>query len=101
MCHISGSHNRHVSYGTRVSLLRVRDALAMAKQFVAWRMCWAKVLDQLIRTLEFICKVCRPGRAFLRRFLDTLKSAKASPHRLAIAADVRKEVQWWCAFLPT
>ena len=56
-------------------------------------------LQSLIGKLAFVCKWVRPGRLFLSRLLDTLRSLWRPRHCVRLRADFRKDVRWWLRFL--
>ena len=56
-------------------------------------------LQSLIGKLAFVCKCVRPGRLFLSRLLDTLRSLRRPRHRVRLTADFRKDIRWWLRFL--
>ena len=56
-------------------------------------------LQSLIGKLAFVCKCVRPGRLFLSRLLDTLRSLRRPRHRVRLRADFRKDIRWWLRFL--
>ena len=55
-------------------------------------------LQSLIGKLAFVCKCVRPGRLFLSRLLDTLRSLRSPRHRVRLTADFRKDIRWWLRF---
>ena len=56
-------------------------------------------LQSLIGKLAFVCKCVRPGRLFLSRLLDILRSLRRPRHRVRLTADFRKDIRWWPRFL--
>ena len=56
-------------------------------------------LQSLIGELAFVCKCVRPGRLFLTRLLDTLRSLRRPHHRIKLTADFKKHLCWWLRFL--
>jgi hypothetical protein len=61
--------------------------------------CSVKQLQSLIGFLAFACKAVRPGRAFLRRMLDTLKAAKSRSDRwVSLGPDFHADLAWWRLF---
>ena len=55
-------------------------------------------LQSLIGELAFVCKCVRPGRLFLTRLLDTLRSLRRPHHRIKLTADFKKHLCWWLRF---
>ena len=56
-------------------------------------------LQSLIGKLAFVCKCVRPGRLFLCRLLDTLRSLQRNHHRIKLSAEFRKDIHWWIRFI--
>ena len=51
-------------------------------------------LQSLIGKLSFVSKCVRPGRLFLTRILDTLRSLRRNHHRIKLTAEFRKDIHW-------
>ena len=56
-------------------------------------------LQSLIGKLSFVSKCVRPGRLFLTRILDTLRSLRRHHHRIKLSAEFRKDIHWWLRFI--
>lgn len=56
-------------------------------------------LQSVIGTLAFVSKCVRPGRLFLTRLLDTLRSLRRTHHRVKLSAEFRKNIPWWMRFI--
>ena len=56
-------------------------------------------LQSLIGKLAFVSKCVRPGRLFLTRILDTLRSLRRNHHRVKLSAEFRKDIRWWMRFI--
>src|SRR5262249_10713711 len=73
---------------------------ALLSKFVSTRRCRVNELQSLIGSLSFACKAIKPGRAFLRRMLDTFKSAKASSHAwISLGPEFHADLAWWRLFI--
>lgn len=59
-----------------------------------------KELQTLIGKLVFLSSCVRPGRLFVSRLLDWLRSFKDENKVVFIPKYVRKDLQWWNIFLP-
>jgi hypothetical protein len=75
--------------------------------------CTMKELQSLIGILEFATKVIRPGRLFLKRLIDLVKSfnynnnnnyygnsKKIGKAIRVITPDAKADIHWWIEFLP-
>ena len=56
-------------------------------------------LQSPIGKLAFVSKCVRPGRLFLTRILDTLRSLRRNHHRVKLSAEFRKDIRWWMRFI--
>lgn len=84
----------------RIDESRLEDTMSMLAQWETRRSCKKRQLQSLIGKLHFICKVCRPGRTFLRRMINLLSRAAHPTHHIRLTASFKKDVQWWMKFLP-
>ena len=62
--------------------------------------CNLKQLQSLIGKLNFICAVIRPGRLFLARMLEKLRS-QGNNANIVLDDEFKKDIQWWQKYLPT
>ena len=63
--------------------------------------CRKRYLLSLMGSLSHANKVVRPERAFLRRLIDLLMSAKQLDHFIRLNADARSDIEWWWQFIET
>ncbi|XP_057296127.1 uncharacterized protein LOC130625062 [Hydractinia symbiolongicarpus] len=63
--------------------------------------CTKRELLSLIGSLSFACKVVKCGRMFLRRLIDLSTTVRSLHHHISLTTESRKDIQWWCEFLPT
>ena len=58
-------------------------------------------LQQLLGKLSFVSACVRPGRAFMSRLLNALRSCSSAPRRTVhpISEDLRADINWWQYFL--
>ena len=99
-----------IEIDTTAGILRLpRDKLNqihnLLEQWAGKKVCTRRELESLIGTLQHACKVVRPGRAFLRRMIDLLRSPQRPyhhtrlnlqliPSRPAVVADICGGVEW-------
>ena len=78
-------------------LSRVKVLLA---QWSTRKTCRRRQLESLVGTLQHACRVVKPGRAFLRRMIDLLRtpSATKAHHHIRLNGQFRADLQWWCTF---
>ena len=66
--------------------------------------CSRRELESLVGVLNHACKVVRPGRSFLRRMLNLLKSPHAqyarrrATQQIRLNRDFRSDLLWWRVF---
>lgn len=58
-------------------------------------------LESLVGKLSFFCKAVRPGRAFLRRFYDIMKTVKKPHHYIRINSCLKEDFNMWLSILET
>ena len=98
-----------ITVDTEANELRLpEDKLTRLKTLLTeWgdrKACSRRELESLVGTLNHACKVVRPGRAFLRRMLNLLKSPHAQSTRRGAARqirlnrDFRSDLLWWRVF---
>ncbi|KAK3097250.1 hypothetical protein FSP39_008066 [Pinctada imbricata] len=56
-------------------------------------------MQALTGSLAFICKALPAGRAFCRRFYDSLSSASKPFHRIRITRELKEDIEIWLTFL--
>ena len=94
---------------TEANQLRLpEDKLARLRELlITWgdrKACTRRELESLTGTLNHACKAVRPGRSFLRRMLNLLKSPHAQNARkramqqIRLNRDFRSDLQWWRVF---
>ena len=80
-------------------LQRVRDTLG---RWGDRRACSRRELESLIGLLNHACKVVRPGRSFLRRMIDLLRSRSTRPGGnsfIHLNMSCRADIAWWVEFV--
>lgn len=60
-----------------------------------------KEMQSLIGSLNFACRVVRPGRAFSRRLIDSTSNLTKPHHRIRITQAIRDDLKVWLDFLNT
>jgi hypothetical protein len=84
----------------RVPSDKLATLKALLVEFTSLRRCPVKRLQSLIGSLSFACKAVRPGRAFIRRMIDTLKEAKQRNHSwVALGSEFHSDLAWWRLFI--
>ena len=86
---------------SRFDQARLTETLHMLDKWSSLEHCMKLELQSLIRKLQVICSVCRPGRIFLRRMIDLLPKATCThpSHRIRLTVAFRKDIHWWQTFL--
>ena len=56
-------------------------------------------IQHLVGKLQFICSVVRPGRLFMSRMLELLRSL-GREDRIKVSEEFKLDVAWWIKFLP-
>ncbi len=80
---------------------KVSDVIASLPNWLDRRTCKKVELLSLIGKLNFFAIVVRAGRLFVRRLIDLSKSVSRLHHYVTLNSEAKKDIQWWCTFLPT
>ena len=56
-------------------------------------------IQSLIGVLNFACRVVKPGRAFLRRLINTTLGIKCPHHLIRLNKDTKADIQLWLRFM--
>ena len=69
-------------------------------QWSSRKSCRRRQLESLIGTLQHAGRVVKPGRTFLRRMMDLLRtpSVTKSHHHIRLNRGFRADLQWWSTF---
>ena len=59
-----------------------------------------KQLQSLLGKLSFMTTCVKPGRIFMTRLLNTLRSFSKSRSSCLISDDMRADISWWSSFVP-
>ena len=78
-------------------LSRLKGLLA---QWSRRRSCRRQQLESLVGTLQHAARVVKPGRTFLRRMIDLLRTPGATKphHHIRLNREFRADLQWWRTF---
>lgn len=76
------------------------ELMALLHSWVGRRKCTKTELLNLTGKLQFICKVVRPGRIFLRRLYHLTMKVDKGHHHIYLNEHGRGDIQWWIDFLP-
>lgn len=79
----------------RSKLERLRQEL---EQWQSRKVCKKRELQSIIGLLQHAATVVRPGRSFVRRMIDLLKTAKKPEHHIRLNAAFRSDLKWWQVF---
>eukprot|EP00111_Clytia_hemisphaerica_P011798 TCONS_00034672-protein len=88
-----------VSSSIRLPTSKLVELKGMVSAWRSKRKCTKRELWSLIGSLSFACKVIRPGRIFLRRFIDLSSSVVRLNHHIDLTSDVRLDLEMWSEFL--
>jgi hypothetical protein len=86
---------------TRISHDRLSDITQELLEFIGRSWCKKRQILSLIGKLEFISRVVKPGRTFIRRMIDMSKRAKHLHYRIKLTRQFQEDVKWWLFFLPS
>lgn len=85
--------------------LRISDErlCIIKEEITSWshkKSCTKRQLLSLIGKLEFVSKVVRNGRSFLRRLIELSKKVKHLHHKIRINQSAMNDLRWWQNYMP-
>ncbi|XP_078578182.1 uncharacterized protein LOC144877805 [Branchiostoma floridae x Branchiostoma japonicum] len=83
----------------RVPKFRLEEVSELIRQWLQKRKATKRELQSLIGKLVFVSACVPPGRLFVSRMLETLRSLRRNNHRFRISRDLRLDLAWWDRFL--
>lgn len=78
---------------------RIEESLRLLEVWRFRQFATKKQLQSLIGKLQFLAKCVRPGRVFISRLLNQLRSIHET-NTFEVSEDVRGDLRWWYKFLP-
>ena len=79
----------------QAKLVRLREEI---NHWLSRRTCRKRELESLVGTSQFAAKVIKPGRSFVRRLIDLLKTRRRPEHYIRLNNLVKSDLLWWKAF---
>ena len=76
------------------------EIMDLLPQWVNKRTCTKQQFLSLVRKLSFVSKVIRPGRIFLRRFINLSTTVRELHHHITLTKPIQEDIKWWLDFLP-
>ena len=89
-----------VKQEARIDPVRLKEITRELRLFKRARSATKRQILSIVGKLHFICRVCPPGRAFLRRMIDISQKARHLHHRIKLNAEFRADINWWLDYLP-
>ncbi len=83
----------------RVTPARLAEAAQITKLWLSKKSTTRKELESLLGKLLFISKCVRPGRLFVARLLEFLRSVPKGRRRVTIPCEIKRDIKWWDEFL--
>lgn len=78
---------------------KINDIQAALNEWQHRRRATKRQLQSLIGTLAFVAACIPPGRIFMSRLLQPLRSVRKQHHHVNINAGFRQDLKWWETFL--
>ncbi len=78
---------------------KIQDLLKRIDEMLTHKSTKLKPLQSLIGLLNFVCRACQPGRAFMRRLIDASSNIKKAHHHLRISHAMKADLEIWKIFL--
>ncbi|KAI8514086.1 hypothetical protein Bbelb_084100 [Branchiostoma belcheri] len=88
-----------VAMERRVPSFRLDEVSALVSQWLSRKRATKRELQSLIGKLVFVSACVPPGRLFVSRMLETLRTLRRHHHRFRVSRDFRRDLNWWHRFL--
>ena len=84
----------------RISDERLDDVMSELSKWQSRKSCTKRELLSLIGKLNFVSRVVKPGRTFVRRMIELSKKIKHLHYKVKLNKQFQKDIQWWLQYLP-
>ncbi|MCP3663141.1 MAG: hypothetical protein GY696_11705 [Gammaproteobacteria bacterium] len=85
----------------KISKDRLQEILALTSDFLRKTHATGREIASIHGKLQFVAKVCRPGRAFLRRVIELSKKTREKlDESIRLDEGMKEDLKWWNDFLP-
>ena len=88
-------------FEARITQDRLQEVMCELDQWRSKTVATKRQILSLVGKLQFVSRVVRPGRTFVRRMIVQAKQVQHLHHKVELTADFQKDIAWWLAFLPT
>ena len=88
-------------FEARITQDRLQEVLSELKEWSTRVTATKRQILSLVGKLQFVSRVVRPGRTFLRRMISLAKQVAHLHHRVRLSVEFQQDVQWWMSFLPS
>ncbi|XP_019643774.1 PREDICTED: uncharacterized protein LOC109484856 [Branchiostoma belcheri] len=83
----------------RVPQFRLEEVRLLLDAWIDKKKALKRELQSLIGKLVFVSACVAPGRLFISRMLEVLRSVRRSHHRIRLSRDFKLDVRWWRRFM--
>ncbi|KAI8490971.1 hypothetical protein Bbelb_313900 [Branchiostoma belcheri] len=83
----------------RVPHFRLEEVRLLLDAWIDKKKALKRELQSLIGKLVFVSACVAPGRLFISRMLEVLRSVRRSHHRIRLSRDFKLDVRWWRRFM--
>ncbi len=84
----------------RITEKRMSTSILMLEEWRGRESATRREIASLVGKLQFLALACRPGRAFLRRAIDSLRGAESWDTKISLDSGILWDIHWWRMFLP-
>ncbi|KAI8517892.1 hypothetical protein Bbelb_039090 [Branchiostoma belcheri] len=83
----------------RAPQFRLEEVRLLLDAWIDKKKALKRELQSLIGKLVFVSACVAPGRLFISRMLEVLRSVRRSHHRIRLSRDFKLDVRWWRRFM--
>ena len=89
------------TYNTTISApeFRLTELKAEISHWLRLERATKHQLEVLVSKLSYVCSRVRPGRAYMSRLLNNLRSCDSRRSSIPVPCDLKLDLHWWLHFL--
>ncbi len=84
----------------RITEERMRSSIQMLEEWRGRKSATRREIASLVGKLQFLALACRPGRAFLRRAIESLRGVDTWDAKISLDSGILWDIHWWRMLLP-
>lgn len=87
-----------VNLTIKIPVTKVAEICEKLHHFLTKSKVTLREMQSLIGALHFACRAVRPGRAFCRRLINSIKGLTKPHHHIRVTSAIKKDIEAWLYF---